>query len=159
MTHDDDPTGVLWKLEHKIAAVTHIPWPHGEAWNVLAYENGAHYDAHYDSFDPKTFGHQATQRVATVLVYLTDVDAGGETCFPLEGEGGVARKSAPGFDYKQCAGLVVGPPRAGDALLFYSTFVNGTLDDASLHGGCAVTRGQKVVATKWLRNNQVAEFG
>ena len=159
MTHDEDATGVLWQLEHRVAALTHIPWPHGESWNILSYENGAHYDAHYDSFDEKVYGTSKSQRVATVLVYLTDVEGGGETCFPLEGEGGVARKSAPGFAYKDCAGLVVGPPRAGDALLFYSAHPNNTLDAASLHGGCPVTRGRKFVATKWLRNNQVAEFG
>ena len=35
MTHGDDASGVLARLEDKIAAVTHVPRSHGEAWNVL----------------------------------------------------------------------------------------------------------------------------
>jgi hypothetical protein len=38
-----------------------------------------------DSFDPKTFGPQPSQRIATVLIYLTDVEEGGETVFKREG--------------------------------------------------------------------------
>lgn len=32
-----------------------------------------------------------------------------------------------GYDYEQCIGLKV-KPRQGDGLLFYSLFVNGTID-------------------------------
>ena len=35
MQHTEDESGTLWELEQKLAAVTHIPWTHGEAWNVL----------------------------------------------------------------------------------------------------------------------------
>jgi hypothetical protein len=41
-----------------------------QAFNVLKYENSQHYDSHYDSFDPKEYGKQMSQRIATVLVYL-----------------------------------------------------------------------------------------
>ncbi len=41
-----------------------------QAFNVLKYENNQHYDSHYDSFNPKEFGPQPSQRIATVLVYL-----------------------------------------------------------------------------------------
>jgi prolyl 4-hydroxylase len=157
----DDPTGVLELLETRAAAVTHLPVSHGEAWNVLGYEKGQHYHSHYDSFDPAAYGAQPSQRVATLLVYLTDVSAGGETFFPLEGEHSptVPTPSAAGapFDFAACAGLKVGPARAGDALLFYSLHPNGTADGRSLHGGCDVGAGaEKVVATKWLRTNVVA---
>ena len=38
-----------------------------------------------DTFDPKVFGPQPSQRIATVLVYLSDVEEGGETVFKKEG--------------------------------------------------------------------------
>ena len=47
----------------------------------------------------------------------------------------------------------VGPsvrPALGDALLFWSTFVNGTTDEASMHGSCPVLRGTKWTATLWM---------
>ena len=39
--------------------------------------------------------------MATVLFYLTDVEEGGETIFPLEGKNGLDRLS--NIDYKSCA--------------------------------------------------------
>ncbi len=43
-------------------------------------------------------------------------------------------------------------PRSGDALLFWSIHPNGTFDKHALHGGCPVTKGEKWVATKWIRD-------
>ena len=43
-------------------------------------------------------------------------------------------------------------PRAGDALLFWSIHPNGTFDKHALHGGCPVMKGEKWVATKWIRD-------
>lgn len=85
--------------------------------------------------------------MASFLLYLTDVEEGGETMFPYE----VGIKEALlcsfclldsngffvdlqngenmdiGYDYEQCIGLKV-KPRKGDGLLFYSLMVNGTID-------------------------------
>ena len=38
-----------------------------------------------DTFDPKIFGPQPSQRIATVLIYLSEVEKGGETVFKKEG--------------------------------------------------------------------------
>lgn len=35
---------------------------------MLHYKNLQHYDSHYDFFDPKLYGAQKTQRLATMLV-------------------------------------------------------------------------------------------
>ena len=40
----------------------------------------------------------------------------------------------------------------GDALLFWSARTDGSLDKHALHGGCPVVKGEKWVATKWIRN-------
>lgn len=71
-----DPDGVLGWVEERIAAVTLLPRENGEAFNVLEYKHDQHYDSHMDSFDPKTFGPQPSQRIATVvsLIFHTHDD-------------------------------------------------------------------------------------
>ncbi|CAA6653543.1 unnamed protein product [Spirodela intermedia] len=143
----EDSSGTLDKIEDKIARATLIPKNHGEAFNILRYEIGQKYASHYDAFNPKEYGPQSSQRVASFLLYLSDVEEGGETMFPYEN--GLNMNS--GYDFNECIGLRV-KPRQGDGLLFYSVLVNGTIDPMSLHGSCPVIRGEKWVATKWVRN-------
>ncbi|KAJ0076516.1 hypothetical protein Patl1_35329 [Pistacia atlantica] len=178
----EDKSGTLDFIEEKIARVTMIPKTHGEvrsvgdsvkgrvqildmfelfelssdkgwggirAFNVLRYEIGQKYDSHYDAFNPAEYGPQKSQRMASFLLYLSDVEEGGETMFPFEN----GSKITWSYDYKKCIGLKV-KPRRGDGLLFYSLFPNGTIDRTSLHGSCPVIRGQKWVATKWIRDQE-----
>ncbi|XP_059282524.1 probable prolyl 4-hydroxylase 9 isoform X3 [Lycium ferocissimum] len=121
----EDKTGILDRIEEKIAKATMIPKTHGEAFNVLRYEIGQRYQSHYDAFDPAQYGPQKSQR-------------NGQN---MDGK----------YDFSKCIGLKV-KPRRGDGLLFYSLFPNGTIDLTSLHGSCPVIRGEKWVATKWIRN-------
>ncbi|KAH6557550.1 hypothetical protein KP509_1Z107200 [Ceratopteris richardii] len=142
-----DKSGSLGWVEQKMARATMVPVSHGEAFNVLRYEIGQKYNSHYDFFNPAEYGPQKSQRMASFLLYLSDVEEGGETMFPFEGY----KNMDIGYDYKECIGLKV-KPRQGDALLFYSMFHNGTFDKASLHGSCPVIKGEKWVATKWIRD-------
>lgn len=84
-----------------------------------------------------------------MLVYLSDVEEGGETTFLLEGRHGTETRS---IDYKACDKGIKYKPRAGDALLFWSMDPDGTLDRHSLHGGCPVLNGTKWTMTKWIHN-------
>lgn len=145
----EESTGALEFVEKKIARATMIPRTHGEAFNILRYELGQKYDSHYDVFNPAEYGPQTSQRIASFLLYLSDVEEGGETMFPFEN----GANMGDGYDYKQCVGLKV-KPRKGDGLLFYSVFPNGTIDQTSLHGSCPVTKGEKWVATKWIRDQK-----
>ncbi|KAK7813077.1 probable prolyl 4-hydroxylase 9 [Quercus suber] len=88
-------------------------------------------------------------QVASFLLYLSNVEEGGETMFPFENNS----NKGTGYDYKKCIGLKV-KPRQGDGLLFYSVFPNGTIDGTSLHGSCPVIKGEKWVATKWIRDQE-----
>uniref|UniRef100_A0A803NNT0 Prolyl 4-hydroxylase alpha subunit domain-containing protein n=1 Tax=Cannabis sativa TaxID=3483 RepID=A0A803NNT0_CANSA len=103
----EDNTGILSVIEEKIARVTMLPTTHGEAFNILRYEIGQKYDSHYDAFNPAEYGPQKSQRVASFLLYLTDVEEGGETMFPFENGLDISF----GFDYKKCIGLKVKPRR------------------------------------------------
>ncbi|GLI68633.1 hypothetical protein VaNZ11_013003 [Volvox africanus] len=145
-----DPEGVLGWVEQRIAAATLLPADNGEAFNVLHYEKDQHYDSHYDTFDPKEFGPQPSQRIATVLLYLSEVLEGGETVFKKEGVTGENRVIE---DWRNCDdGSFKYMPRMGDAVLFWGTKPNGDIDPHALHGGCPVKRGEKWVATKWIRS-------
>ena len=154
LSRKQDPAGVLLALEKRIADATHVRHEHGEPFNVLRYTPGQKYDSHYDTFDPESYGPQTSQRIASFLLYLTDVEAGGETHFPLEGPNGLERLK--NIDYKSCDGGLRVRPRAGDALLFWNVHPNRTFDKRALHGGCPVEKGEKWVATKWIRDKSFA---
>ncbi|XP_021274035.1 probable prolyl 4-hydroxylase 9 isoform X1 [Herrania umbratica] len=144
----EDETGVLDDIEEKIAMATKLPRVNYEAFNVLRYGLGQKYDSHYDVFDPERYGPQKSQRVATFLLYLSDVE-GGETAFPFED----SLNMDENYDVKKCIGLKA-KPRLGDGLLFYSLFPNNSIDPTSTHGSCPVIKGAKWVATKWIRDEQ-----
>lgn len=54
----------------------------GESIQILHYENGQKYEPHFDYFHDKVNQELGGHRVATVLMYLSDVEKGGETIFP-----------------------------------------------------------------------------
>lgn len=154
-----------WTLDNRVAALTGIAPTSGERIQVLRYAIGQFYNAHHDYFSP--WAHDDRQdlaegrnRVATVLFYLSDVEAGGETFFPRALTGDSMQRTyghgqAPRHD--DCTlGLAVKPQR-GAAVLFYSLEPegqrDGLLDVMSLHGSCAMVNGTKWAANRWLLNH------
>ncbi|CAI5967289.1 unnamed protein product [Closterium sp. NIES-64] len=73
---------IVKRIEERIAAWTFLPKEHGEAIQILKYEIGQKYEAHFDYFFDSVNTQMGGHRVATVLMYLTTVEAGGETVFP-----------------------------------------------------------------------------
>jgi len=146
---------VISGIEQRIADFTFIPLEQGEGLQVLQYKVGEKYEPHYDYFHDIFNTKNGGQRIATVLMYLTDVEQGGETVFPASR---VNSSEVPHWDeLSECAqkGLSV-RPRMGDALLFWSMKPDATLDPTSLHGGCPVIKGTKWSATKWLHVDKYA---
>jgi prolyl 4-hydroxylase len=127
------------RIEQRIGELLGCPAENGEPLQVLHYLPGAEYKPHYDYFDPAQPGNDRVlamggQRVATLVMYLNDVEAGGSTVFPT-------------------LGLDV-LPRRGSAVYFAYTGAHGETDPRTLHGGSPVVAGEKWVATKWLRQRR-----
>lgn len=117
-----------------------IPEENQEGFQILHYQDGQKYEPHHDFFHDKMnqSPSRGGQRLATVLMYLTTPEEGGETVFPH------ADRKVTGPEWSECAkqGLAV-KARRGDALMFFSLRPDGTEDDTSLHGSCPTTKGEK----------------
>ncbi|KAH7532580.1 hypothetical protein FEM48_Zijuj04G0035800 [Ziziphus jujuba var. spinosa] len=139
---------IVANIEERIAAWTFLPKENGESMQILHYEHGQKYEPHFDYFHDKANQELGGHRVATVLMYLSNVEKGGETIFP----NAEAKMSQPKDDNSsECAkqGYAVKPEK-GDALLFFSLHPDATTDTNSLHGSCPVIEGEKWSATKWI---------
>ena len=55
-----------------------IPIEHGEGLQILQYTPGQQYKAHHDFFKIAD-----NNRISTLVMYLNDVEEGGETYFPV----------------------------------------------------------------------------
>ncbi|THU65763.1 hypothetical protein C4D60_Mb05t07060 [Musa balbisiana] len=124
---------IIRAIEKRIADFTFIPVEHGEGLQVLHYEVGQKYEPHYDYFVDEFNTRNGGQRLATLLMYLSDVEEGGETVFP---SAKVFSSSLRRYtELSECGkkGLSI-KPKMGDALLFWSMRPDATLDPSSLHG-------------------------
>ncbi len=132
-----DENEVVARLEQRLAALVNWPIENGEGLQILHYRPGTEYKPHYDYFDPAEPGtptilKRGGQRVATIIMYLSEPEKGGGTTFP---------------DVQ----LEVAPKR-GNAVFFSYDRAHPT--SKSLHGGAPVIAGEKWIATKWLRERR-----
>lgn len=124
------------RLDARISALMNCPVAHGEGIQVLRYGVQAKNTPHFDFLQPGNQTNRESllrsgQRVSTLVVYLNDVPAGGETVFPE-------------------VGLVV-LPRKGNAAYFEYANSLRQVDYRSVHAGGAVLQGEKWAMTKWMR--------
>ncbi|CAI0435077.1 unnamed protein product [Linum tenue] len=140
---------IIRAIEKRISEFTFIPAENGEGLQILHYEIGQKYEPHFDYFLDEFNTKNGGQRTATLLMYLSDVEEGGETIFP---SAKANSSSVPWWDeLSECGkkGLSLKPKR-GNALFFWSTRPDASLDPSSLHGSCPVIIGNKWSATKWM---------
>jgi prolyl 4-hydroxylase len=129
-------------LEDRMASLMGYPAENGEGLQILHYGKGGQYRPHHDYFDPSHSGsavHLAHggQRVSTMVMYLNTPEAGGSTEFPTLG--------------------IKIVPEEGSAVLFsYGPGEDGIPDVRCLHAGCPVEKGEKWIATKWVRQGVFA---
>ncbi|KAI7845460.1 hypothetical protein COHA_001010 [Chlorella ohadii] len=144
---------IVARIEARVSTATHLPVSHAENLQVLKYELGQEYKAHWDTIEVapevQKSGMFQNQRTLTLLMYLTDVEEGGETSFPAGRYLDEAAHKQPPYTECGSKGVAV-KPRKGDALLFHSLHIDGKRKDAfSYHAGCPVVRGVKYSATSW----------
>jgi len=137
-------TALVARIEQRIAALTGLPLAHGEGLQILHYPTGAESTAHFDFLMPANEANKESiarsgQRIATFILYLNDVQAGGETLFPHVGWSVAARR--------------------GQALFFEYGNAQGRTDPMSLHAGTPVRAGEKWIATKWVRERVFVPAG
>lgn len=133
--HDASPP--VLALCQRISELVGVPLARAESLQVIHYGPEQQYAPHYDGWDANTERGQRCmarggQRLATCLLYLNTVAAGGGTVFPK-------------------IGLEI-PARQGRLVLFHNVFpgTNQRHPD-SLHGGTPVTEGEKWACNLWFR--------
>nr|XP_019829914.1 PREDICTED: prolyl 4-hydroxylase subunit alpha-3 [Bos indicus] len=126
---------VLVTLDHRIAALTglDVQPPYAEYLQVVNYGIGGHYEPHFDhatSPSSPLYRMNSGNRVATFMIYLSSVEAGGATAF-IYGNFSV-------------------PVVKNAALFWWNLHRSGEGDGDTLHAACPVLVGDKWVANKWI---------
>lgn len=103
---------------------------HHEKLQFQRYDVGQEYMHHYDYFNHPGTKHITNDRIATMITYLNDDFEGGNTYFVK-------------------LGLSVQPVK-GSTLYFEYKYIN-ELNRQTEHAGMPVTKGQKMIATSWIR--------
>jgi prolyl 4-hydroxylase len=122
----------LQKLAEGIAHLTGIPATYQEPLQILHYQPGDEYRPHFDAFaaDSPTLSHGGNRQL-TLILYLNAVEVGGETAFPNLG--------------------IRIFPALGGGVLFGNLNADGQRHLQSLHAGLPVLKGEKWIATQWIR--------
>lgn len=138
MFFEEGESPFIHRIERRISQLMNVPIEHAEGLQVLHYGPGQEYRAHHDFFQPNTPA-AFNNRISTLVIYLNDVEEGGETVFPL-------------------LDLAV-KPKKGSAVYFEYFYRNQALNDLTLHSSAPVVRGEKWVATQWMRRQRVRGVG
>ncbi|MEA3149622.1 MAG: prolyl 4-hydroxylase [Gammaproteobacteria bacterium] len=132
-------TPFIGVLDKRLSRIMSAPVECGEGLQVLRYGPGTQSTPHFDFLirsneTNRTSLARSGQRISSLVVYLNDVAAGGETVFPDIGLSDSATQ--------------------GHAVYFEYCNSLGQLDYKSLHAGAPVTAGEKWVVTKWMRERR-----
>ncbi|NXB39391.1 P4HA3 hydroxylase, partial [Eulacestoma nigropectus] len=134
----DTADPVVRALDQRIAAITGLDLrpPYAEYLQVVNYGLGGHYEPHFDhatSMKSPLYRMKSGNRIATIMIYLSAVEAGGSTAFIYANFSVPVVKNA--------------------ALFWWNLRRNGDGDGDTLHAGCPVLAGDKWVANKWIHEH------
>jgi prolyl 4-hydroxylase len=128
--------GALQALQRRLCQLVGVDPAYAEAPVCQHFGVGQGQGARLDAFGPQDFDHQGArmgQRTHSLLVYLMQADAGGETLF-------------------EAAGLHLKPPR-GTALVWCNLNADGSVNPHSLREEKAVLQGHKTLLSFHLRSH------
>jgi len=130
---------LVLEANRRIVALMGAEAKSGEPIQGQRYTKGQEYKPHCDYFPVdhslwKEVEPEGGQRCWTAMVYLSDVEAGGETWFPH-------------------ASFSI-PPVEGTILLWNNLLPNGAVNPYTLHAAKPVQDGVKYVITKWFRERE-----
>ena len=131
---EESENDIVARVEKRVSSIMNIPIEHGEGLQILKYTPGQEYKAHYDFFS-STSKAANNNRISTLVMYLNDVEEGGETFFPK-------------LDFSVS-------PQKGTAVYFEYFYTDQNVNELTLHGGAPVIKGEKWVATQWMRKQKV----
>ncbi len=131
---EEGENDIVARIEKRISQIMNIPVDHAESLHILNYEVGQEYKAHFDFF-ASTSKAASNPRISTLVMYLNDVEQGGETYFPK-------------LNFSVS-------PQKGMAVYFEYFYNDAALNDLTLHGGAPVIVGDKWAATQWMRRQRV----
>jgi len=134
----DDMDEIVAKVMKKVGDITNLNMRFAEALQVANYGIAGQYEPHFDHATlkkPKEFAIWGGNRIATMLMYLSDVEKGGRTVFTNTGPG------------------VIIAPQKGSAAFWYNLKKNGQGNPKTEHSACPVLLGQKWVSNLWIHEN------
>ena len=130
----DDPR--IKEIDNRICKLIGIHPAFSESIQGQYYEVGQEFKAHTDFFDMEEFDTHCKiggQRTYTVMIYLNDVEEGGET------------------EFKRVN--VKLKPMTGMAVIWNSLNPDGTPNHHTLHQAHPIKKGYKAIITKWFRTS------
>ena len=121
----------------KVSSTIKFPSKNAESIELLRYNKKQEFKHHYDGF--KQSYNSKNQRILTALVYLNDVEQGGET------------------DFKNLNLSI--KPEKGKLLVFQNCLKdNQTIHPNSFHAGLPVLKGEKFAFNLWYHNESTYLF-
>ena len=127
-------------LELRISALMGVSNEVTQPFMAIRYEEGGSFGVHADYFDLEDvmqakYFENGGNRIGTGILYLNDVESGGETEFPH-------------------VGVTVKPVKGALLVFWYHN-----RETRSNHASLPVTKGSKQIVTKWVREFPTIENG
>ena len=118
-------------LSKRITHTTNLTLELSEILQIANYGIGGQYEPHYDYSRIAHYDVEQGNRIATMLMYLSDVQYGGNTAFIYP--------------------RIAVEPIKGSSVFWYNLLPSGVPDVSTRHAACPVLIGVKWVANQWIR--------